>query len=152
MDVNLSSKKKGIRTGGILRPGDEGQIRDALLTQRELMSQIHRIYDPLGLLSPTTIKFKLVLQKLVEAKLGWDVPLEGELRSAAESAVMEIVWSGSISFLRCVLGKCYVNQGRILMGFWDGGRPAASMPAHHSRRWVPMVKLTLSDCLLGKLE
>ena len=27
------------------------------------------------------------LQKIVEAKLGWDKPLEGELRSAAESAL-----------------------------------------------------------------
>ena len=49
MDVNLSPKKQGIRTGESLRPRDEGHIKDAFLTQREMMSQIHGIYDPLGL-------------------------------------------------------------------------------------------------------
>ena len=106
MEVNLSSKKQGIRTGGVLQPGDKRQIRYAVITRRELMSQIHSIYDPLGLLSPITIKFKLVLQKIVEAELGWDEPLKGELRSAAESALIEMVRSGSISFPRCVLGEC----------------------------------------------
>ena len=109
-----------------MRPGDKSLIRNAVLTRRELMSQIHGIYDPLGLLSPITIKFKLVLQKIVEAKLGWDEPLEGELRSAAESALIEMVRSGSISFPRCVLGECYAKQGWMLMGFWDGGRPASA--------------------------
>ena len=90
------------------------------------MSQIHRIYDPLGLLSPITIKFKLVLQKIVEAELGWDKPLEGELRKDAESALIEMVRSSSISFPRCVLGEQYVKQGWMLMGFWDGGRPASA--------------------------
>ena len=87
-----------------------------MLTWRELISQIHGIYDPLGLLSPITFKFKLVLQKLVEAKLGRDEPVEVELRSAAESALVEMLRLVSITFLRCELGKCYVKQGWMLMG------------------------------------
>ena len=88
------------------------------------MSQIHSIYDPLGLLSPITIKFKLVLQEIVENEIDWDEPLKGELRKEAESALIEMVRLSSISFLRCVLGEQYVKQGWMLMGFWDGGRPA----------------------------
>ena len=64
-----------------------------------------------------------MLQKLVEAELGWDEPLKGELRSASESALIEMV---SISFPRCVLGDCYAKQGWMLMGFWNGGRPVSA--------------------------
>ena len=116
MDVNLSPKQ-GIRTGGILRPGDEGQIRVTVLTRRELMSQIPGIYDPLRLLYPITIKFKLVLQKIVEAELGWDKPLKGKLKSAAKSALIKIVRSGSISFPRCALGV--LRKARVdVHGIW----------------------------------
>ena len=38
MNVNLSPKKQGVRTGESLRPGDEDQVKDAVLTRRELMS------------------------------------------------------------------------------------------------------------------
>ena len=126
MNVNLSDKKQGIRSGECLKPGDEQMIRDAELTRRILMSQIHGIYDPLGLLSPITIKFKLVLQKMVEAKLDWDERLEGELEKEAKSALMEMVTTSTVSFPRCVLGDQYKEQGWMLVGFWDGGKPASA--------------------------
>ena len=126
MDVNLTDKKQGVRSGENLKPGDEHLIKDAELTRRKLMSQIHGIYDPLGLLSPITIKFKLVLQKMVEAKLDWDDVLQGDLEKEARAALTEMVASGAISFPRCVLGELYKEQGWMLMGFWDGGKPASA--------------------------
>ena len=111
MDVNLTQKKQGIRSGENLKPGDEHLIKDAELTRRKLMSQIHGIYDPLGLLSPITIKFKLVLQKMVEAKLGWDEILQGDLEKEARAALTEMVVSGATSFPRCVLWELYKEQG-----------------------------------------
>ena len=126
MDVNLSQKKQGIRSGENLKPGDEHLIKDAELTRRILMSQIHGIYDPLGLLSPITIKYKLVLQKMVEAKLDWDVTLEGGLEKEAKSALTEMLGTKTISFPRCVLGELYKEKGWMLIGFWDGGKPASA--------------------------
>ena len=98
MVVNLSARKQGVRTGHDLHPGDEDLIKGAVLTRRVLMSQIHGIFDPLGLLSPITIKFKLVLQHLVQAEVDWDEPLEGDLRGEAEvvcSVLPEVCsWGG----------------------------------------------------------
>ena len=99
---------------------------DAVLTRRVLMSQIHAIFDPLGLLSPITIKFKLVLQNLVQAKKDWDEPLEGDLRREAESALIEMLRSCTVSFPRCVLGEQYIKKGWMLIGFWDGGKKASA--------------------------
>ena len=68
--------------GHMLAPVDP-KDKNAVLTRRVLMSQVHGIYDPLGLLSPITVKFKLVLQHLVQAEVDWDEPLEGNLRGEA---------------------------------------------------------------------
>ena len=127
MEVNLSAKKQGVRSGGSLKPEDEGEIRDAVLTRRVLMSQVHAIFDPLGLLSPVTVKFKLVLQALVQAKMDWDEPLEGDLREEAEAALKEMLRSSAVSFPRCVLSdECYNKEGWMLLGFWDGGKKASA--------------------------
>ena len=90
MDVNLSPKKQGVRTEESLEPGDEDNIKDAVLTRRQLMSQIHSIYEPFGLLSPITTKFKLVLQEMVQTEMGWDKSLEGELKKQAEQLSPEM--------------------------------------------------------------
>ena len=40
---------------------------------------IGQFYDPLGFLSPVTIQFKNLRQKVCKAKLGWDQALKGDL-------------------------------------------------------------------------
>merc|ERR1711873_100844 len=107
MNINLSARKQGVRLGQNLRPEEEDHIKNAVLTRRVLMSQVHGIYDPLGLLSPITVKFKLVLQKMVEAKLDGDDVLQGDLEKEARAALTEMVASGAIAFPRCVLGESY---------------------------------------------
>lgn len=43
------------------------------------MSLLVRFYDPLGLLSPIVIHWKVFLQVMCGMKMGWDQPLSGEL-------------------------------------------------------------------------
>ena len=44
-------------------------------TKRNVISLIGRFYDPLEVLAPVTIKFKVFFQKLCQDKLEWDVNL-----------------------------------------------------------------------------
>ena len=135
MHVNLSARKQGVRLGQNLRPEEEDHIKNAVLTRRVLMSQVHGIYDPLGLLSPITVKFKLVLQHLVQAEVDWDEPLEGDLREEAESALKEMLRSSAVSFPRCVLGEECYTKGWMLLGFGTEETkppPAACMQGPHS--------------------
>ena len=46
-------------------------------TKRNVISIIGRFYDPLGFLSPITIRFKVFMQKLCRSKLACDQVLEG---------------------------------------------------------------------------
>ena len=38
-----------------------------------------KFFDPLGILTPLTVRFKLLFQHLCEAQVEWDEPLTGEL-------------------------------------------------------------------------
>eukprot|EP00731_Ephydatia_muelleri_P033093 Em0025g49a len=40
--------------------------------KRDVVSLASRIYDPMGILSPVTIQFKILYQKICELKIGWD--------------------------------------------------------------------------------
>ena len=55
--------------------------RDAAeATKREVLSKVARIYDPLGLASPTTLTGKLIYRDICDSKVGWDSKLPGHLR------------------------------------------------------------------------
>lgn len=41
-------------------------------TKREILSEISKIYDPLGFISPVVIKAKILIQKIWMLNLGWD--------------------------------------------------------------------------------
>ncbi|XP_026746183.1 uncharacterized protein LOC113507526 [Trichoplusia ni] len=45
------------------------------ITKRSLLSQLSKRYDPLGWLSPATIKAKLIFQQLWTTNLNWDDPV-----------------------------------------------------------------------------
>jgi hypothetical protein len=48
-------------------------------TKRNVVSMTARFFDPLGIVSPVTVLFKMFFQQLCEVKLGWDDPLKGGL-------------------------------------------------------------------------
>ena len=77
--VNLSLKKANIRLGPEITTSDLHQLSEIPLTKRIAVSQNNAIYDPLGLLAPLTIRYKLTLQKLTSLSLGWDEVLQGEI-------------------------------------------------------------------------
>ena len=61
-----------------------------LVTKREILSESAQIYDPLGLLTPITVKAKLLLQTLWRKKVDWDEPLDQEIRDKWLSIATDI--------------------------------------------------------------
>lgn len=49
------------------------------ITKRTILSEIARIFDPLGFISPVTVRAKIILQELWLAKVGWDDLLPSEM-------------------------------------------------------------------------
>ena len=50
------------------------------VTKRNILSKLARIYDPLGLASPTTLTGKLVYRSACDSKMPWDADLPEPLR------------------------------------------------------------------------
>ena len=48
-------------------------------TKRAVVGTASRIYDPLGILAPITVQFKIMFQELCTGKLDWNERLAGEL-------------------------------------------------------------------------
>ena len=124
--VNISPKKRGVRVGPELTEETIWQLDDLQMTKRIVVSQVYGVFDPLGLLSPLVIKYKLLLQRLSTAvKLGWDDPLEEELAEEARAVLREMVLTRDIEFRRSV--RPAGTKGDLeLVGWWDGGNPASN--------------------------
>ena len=53
-------------------------------TKRGVISLISKIYDPLQLISPMVIRFKILFQELCSSKIAWDEPLSDALKVLLE--------------------------------------------------------------------
>ena len=51
----------------------------ATLTKRGILAKLAKIYDPLGLVSPTTLTGKLIYRAVCDSKTAWDVPIPRDL-------------------------------------------------------------------------
>ncbi|CAI6377187.1 unnamed protein product [Macrosiphum euphorbiae] len=55
--------------------------RKKRLTKRMILSDLNRIFDPLGLLTPVLVKGKIFLQQMWATKMGWDTQLLDEMQN-----------------------------------------------------------------------
>lgn len=72
-------------------------------TKRNVLSQIARLFDPLGLVSPVIVEAKMIMQCLWAAKIGWDDPLEGELLQRWEEFQTSLAQLCDLEIPRCVV-------------------------------------------------
>ena len=70
------------------------------ITKREILKSSSRIYDPLGLLSPVTVRAKLLMQDLWQGGYEWDELLPAELQTTWKTLAADIQESSSLSFSR----------------------------------------------------
>lgn len=52
---------------------------ESIPTKRQFLSEISKIFDPLGWLSPVTIKLKIIFQETWKKELGWDEPVPQDI-------------------------------------------------------------------------
>ena len=80
------------------------------VTKREILQQTSRVYHPLGLLSPVTVRAKLLMQSLWQQIYNWDIPLPGDLqRKWAQLANDLNTVSEDTSFSRCYFEKYHAK-------------------------------------------
>ena len=88
-------------------------------TKKGIVSVSVSFYDPLKVLSPCIVLFKLLLQKVWKAGLDWDESLFGELLVTWRQLVLELQSAPFISVPRCYFvdrDQCsdYSSQGFVM--------------------------------------
>ncbi|XP_065094004.1 uncharacterized protein LOC135714552 [Ochlerotatus camptorhynchus] len=92
------------------------------ITKRYVLSQIARLYDPLGLVSPIVVLAKLIMQDLWASELGWDEQLKEEQLRAWQMFACSLP---DLSSMRIPRGVVSQNAEVIeLHGFADASKLA----------------------------
>jgi hypothetical protein len=72
-----------------------------LTTKREMLRESSKSYDPLGLLSPATIRPKVLMQELWQQGVEWDEPLPSELQAKCTELATELKSITDTEIPRC---------------------------------------------------
>ena len=128
--VNLSNKRgKKVKFQPDITPETIDKLKSANLTKRILLGIISSIYDPLGLLSPLTIKYKIEMGKLHKMKdIEWDTILEGDVEKEWKNLLEEMVNLPEFIFERSVKPQDCDGPPELFI-YYDGGKPAFSATA-----------------------
>lgn len=82
------------------------KISEKPLTRRGILSIVSSLFDPLGLVSPVTLRAKIIVQSLCRQKLGWDDRIPQKNRDE---------WKNWLSTLPCLenisVNRCFKPQG-----------------------------------------
>ena len=95
-------------------------------TKRQVIQAIASIYDPLGLINPVVVKFKIFFQKLCVIKLNWDEKLPEQLFDEWRELINELKEVNEIKFERnyCLHDKNDPFEKIELQGFSDASGKA----------------------------
>ena len=77
---------------------------DVVPTKRKAVSLIGCFYDPLGFLSPITIRFKVLIQELCKTQVNWDDPLKGDALKTWTKLTTDLMGSKPV-----VVDRCYFS-------------------------------------------
>ena len=96
------------------------------ITKRIILSSIAKIFDPLGLMSPVLVAFKILFQETCKKEVDWDTPLGGETMKQWRSLLEDMQNISNLSIDRCYsLGLGSLESPLIeLHGFADASNKA----------------------------
>ncbi len=95
------------------------------LTKRSIVGVASRVYDPVGFVSPVTIRFKVLFQELCEEKVDWDEPLPHHFLTKWRTLVSSLRHSAPFSIPRCYFDSLFVpTTSWSLVGFCDASKTA----------------------------
>ena len=124
------------------------------LTKRKILSQIARIYDPIGFTAPFLVKAKINLQQLWEEGFDWDDKLPGNLQKKWLSYFTEMKQLNGVSFERCICPGD-VLEPSILCIFADASQDAFGTCAYLRSKNASgeiRVKFVAAKCRVAPLK
>ena len=108
------------------------KINEEKINKRCILARINSIFDPLGLLSPVTVKAKILLRRIwgLEPKVDWDDTLPTEIKESWHKLFNEISGIYDLTFDRAITPDGAMNNAPTLIIFSDGSREAYGAVAY----------------------
>ena len=94
------------------------------ITKRNIVSDVAKVFDALGLFSPVTIKMKILLQRLWEVKIDWDDLVPESLLKVWMQWRMELPILTTMPIPRCYSPVGFSPSSTQLHGFSDASEEA----------------------------
>ena len=101
------------------------------VTKRFVLKHSSQIYDPLGLLSPVSVRAKILMQEIWKQKLDWDIPLPENLHKVWNCIAKDLNTVTQITFSRQYLSNPTESEKRRLHIFVD-----ASMASYGAAAFI----------------
>lgn len=124
-------------------------------TKSNVVGVTAKFYDLIGFLSPIITEFKIFFQELFKAKIGWDEPLEGELKNEWLKLATGLQYVSSFTVSRCYFQE--VTEKIVscsLHGFGDASSKAytAVIYLHVTTITGSYVKFLASRCRVAPVK
>ncbi|XP_037944278.1 uncharacterized protein LOC119677081 [Teleopsis dalmanni] len=91
-------------------------------TKQSVMKALARIYDPLGIIAPFTVRLKILLQNIWKVKYEWDAPLNDEMCYEFEAWRNELKILRHFKISRCL---CHAEKSFIEIHIFADASPKA---------------------------
>ena len=110
-----------------------GEILPALkrnFTRRNLLSKVAGVFDPLGLVTPITSRFKLQLHSLIELQLGWDEKVPDSYLEDWMQSINDMQDLKNLRFKRAVIPQDAASLDMDLIISCDSSKDIAIATVH----------------------
>ncbi|KAF2889737.1 hypothetical protein ILUMI_16436, partial [Ignelater luminosus] len=94
------------------------------VTKRVILSTAQRIFDPIGFTCPTTLIPKLLLQRIWQQQLSWDMPVDEEIKSSFLKWLRQVRCWLTIEIPRWIRNETGISQDSSLHLFCDASKNA----------------------------
>ena len=91
---NISLDKLSLTLKGLDHP------TTLLITKQEVLQDSHKLFDPLGILNPISVRTKLLMQRLLQQRVMWYKPLDEGILEEWTAILADIGKSSVISINR----------------------------------------------------
>ena len=147
--INFSSKRNKLPTQSDLDRNRINEDFPQVLTKRIVLSQVAKVYDPLGLITPVILRAKLLLRKSCQTDQchGWDDPLPKTLYEEWKDFFKQLFSVEDISFPRCFQPRMCLGKP-ILVVYDDGSKEAFGACAY--ARWEVNPKCFWACLIMAK--
>ncbi|XP_046601937.1 uncharacterized protein LOC124295559 [Neodiprion lecontei] len=117
-------------------------------TKRKVLSQTAQLFDPLGWLSPITIRAKIFMQELWALGFDWDEPLSASLSSRWIEFLQDLQGISAITIPRWI-GLSSASLGIEIHGFADASQMCAKTKVAPLKKvTIPRLELCAANLLV----